>query len=47
MPWGRHEGEALAQIPSDYLRWILEHAAAADDDLRHDVVSVLEERGQR
>ena len=47
MPWGRHEGDALAQIPSDYLRWILDHADAADDDLRRDVGAVLEERGRR
>ena len=47
MPWGRHEGDALAQIPSDYLRWVLEHADAADDDLRHDINAVLEERQQR
>uniref|UniRef100_A0A6M3LCY2 Putative quorum-sensing-regulated virulence factor n=1 Tax=viral metagenome TaxID=1070528 RepID=A0A6M3LCY2_9ZZZZ len=23
MPWGKHQGECVGQVPSSYLRWIL------------------------
>lgn len=25
MPWGKHKGEDIEDIPSDYLRWLAEN----------------------
>lgn len=38
MPWGKHEGEDIEDIPSDYLVWLAENceqdyiATAADEE---------------
>jgi hypothetical protein len=34
MTFGRHKGQPLSEIPSDYLVWILEHANNAKPYLR-------------
>ena len=31
MPFGKHKGVLLAEVPTDYLWWVLETAAATDD----------------
>jgi uncharacterized protein (DUF3820 family) len=28
MPWGKHKGVALANVPADYLIWIYENSKA-------------------
>jgi hypothetical protein len=33
MPWGKHSGKCIADIPSDYLKWIYD-ISDADDDLK-------------
>jgi hypothetical protein len=34
MPWGKHRGMDLADVPEDYLRWALEHAEVMGPVLR-------------
>lgn len=46
MPFGKHKGERVDQLPSDYLRWLLEKEVIQDDDLEDYVVQVLERRGE-
>lgn len=41
MPFGKHFGEPLQQVPSGYLRWLLEKCDNVDDDLRYSVQQAL------
>jgi Putative quorum-sensing-regulated virulence factor len=34
MPWGRYQGRTLAELPADYLRWIVFESTAASADRR-------------
>lgn len=40
MPWGKHKGEFIDQLPSGYLKWLAENcendeiASEADDEYR-------------
>jgi len=34
MPFGKHKGTALDQVPHDYIRWALANMPALDADLR-------------
>jgi hypothetical protein len=34
MPWGRHRGADLADVPESYLQWALENAEAMSSTLR-------------
>jgi hypothetical protein len=44
MPWGKHRGELIADIPSSYLAWLVENA----DDLRHDLeMAIRDELARR
>lgn len=31
MPFGKHKGEDLADLPLDYLRWLCENVSGNDD----------------
>ena len=33
MPWGKHKGRLLCDIPSDYLHWLFDKSEA-DDELK-------------
>lgn len=39
MPFGKHKGKDLENVPDDYLLWVLENA----DNLRGDLKTYLEE----
>lgn len=41
MPWGKHKGVALKDIPRDYLKWILRSADVATPGLKDAVRAVL------
>ncbi len=43
MPFGKHFGSALADVPSDYLRWALRNIPDMDADLRWSVEQVLQQ----
>jgi Arc/MetJ family transcription regulator len=43
MPFGKHRGEYLCDIPTSYLRWLVK-LENLDDDLRADVQTELESR---
>jgi len=45
MPFGRHKGEPLDEIPDSYLRWLL-HRADLREPLRSDVQDELRRRFQ-
>jgi hypothetical protein len=34
MPWGKHKGQDLADVPESYLQWALENAEAMSPTLR-------------
>ncbi len=34
MPWGKHKGQPIGQIPRSYMRWCLENADALAPELR-------------
>lgn len=44
MPFGKHRGEALADIPSDYLRWVVRKANTADRTLKRRIHEELDRR---
>jgi hypothetical protein len=46
MPWGRHQGTDLADLPKSYLRWLV-GLENLDDELREAVRAELQRRGQR
>ncbi len=43
LPFGKHRGKPVSQVPNDYLRWLLETARDLNDDLRTAVESRLSE----
>lgn len=34
MPFGKHRGEKLRNLPKSYVNWLLANATELDDDLR-------------
>jgi hypothetical protein len=44
MPWGKHRGEPLRDIPLGYLAWALESAASLDDELREAICDEVRHR---
>lgn len=34
MPWGKHKGKPLKEVPDDYLMWVLDHADKANPTLK-------------
>lgn len=46
MPFGKHRGSHLRDLPTDYLQWVVnpQKCEAADDDLRHSCQVILDER---
>ena len=43
MPFGKHKGRALSDIPTDYLIWLLDNATALSRQLRRAIETVVEE----
>lgn len=41
MPWGKHKGTPLHEVPASYLRWCLNNADSLDDSLRREIEEVL------
>jgi uncharacterized protein (DUF3820 family) len=41
MPWGKHKGELIEDIPAGYLRWALDNAENLKDDLREEIENQL------
>jgi hypothetical protein len=41
MPFGRHRGKPLSEVPTEYLRWALANATAMGPELREQVEAVL------
>lgn len=42
MPWGKHVGMLLINLPTSYKRWLLEEAQDIDPDLRHSIALFYE-----
>ena len=34
MPFGKHKGKKISEVPSDYCRWAVENMTSIDDDLK-------------
>ena len=34
MPWGKHKGEDVEDLPTDYLQWIAENVTGSDALIR-------------
>lgn len=43
--FGKHKGAPLAQVPHDYLRWVLREVRLLPDTTRRDIEAVLATRG--
>lgn len=43
MPFGKHKGEDLEDIPLSYLRWVLRNVYLWDDELRSDMENLTGE----
>jgi hypothetical protein len=43
MPFGKHKGRALSDIPTDYLIWLLDNATALSRQLKRAIETVVEE----
>lgn len=41
MPWGKHKGKLLSEVPPDYLRWALKNADSMSSVLRGEIERVL------
>ncbi len=41
MPWGKHRGEDLEDVPESYLLWVLDHADNASQTLREAIRGIL------
>ena len=48
MPFGKHKGTLLSEVPTDYLWWVIEGAVAVDrfPGLAEAVEDELERRGE-
>lgn len=44
MPWGKHAGTAMEDVPSGYFRWILRKADYASADLKAEIREELDRR---
>ena len=44
LPFGRHRGVTIADVPSDYLEWLLSGVASLSKDVRYTAESELERR---
>jgi hypothetical protein len=44
MPFGKYKGEALADIPGDYLQWVLENCTNMKRELAVEIRNELAER---
>jgi hypothetical protein len=45
MPFGKHAGKRLDEVPPGYLVWVLENCRRIDPDLREAIEQMLEEGG--
>jgi hypothetical protein len=45
LPFGRHQGQPLTEVPSDYLRWVLAEVGTLSHRLRQAVSEELGRRG--
>jgi hypothetical protein len=43
MPFGKHKGKPLGEVPKDYLQWLLRKADRMDSDTREAVEIVLKQ----
>jgi hypothetical protein len=41
MPWGKHKGKPLNEVPRDYLVWAIENAEIMKPDLRREIETFL------
>jgi hypothetical protein len=44
MPFGKHKGEELEDIPVSYLRWVLRTVDLFDDELRQEIEDIVGEK---
>ncbi len=44
MPFGKHKGRRVSEVPKDYLRWLIAHCARFEPDLRQAIEDRLKSR---
>jgi uncharacterized protein (DUF3820 family) len=44
MPFGKHRGQEVEELPTSYLRWCLDNLGWMNDDLREEMEEVLSHR---
>jgi uncharacterized protein (DUF3820 family) len=49
MPWGKYEGESMANVPSDYLIWLWDNGRCSGEVKQYikDNLDVLQEEAKR
>lgn len=47
MPFGKHRGELLENIPAEYLRWVLLNVETLDPNVEKEIENQLEMREGR
>lgn len=45
MPWGKYEGKELGEVPTSYLKWLVDNIDFGWEDLLFDVKCELSTRG--
>jgi hypothetical protein len=45
MPFGKHRGQALSEIPGDYINWLLDNCGNLRDPLKSALIAEQQRRG--
>lgn len=46
MPFGKHKGTLMSEVPTDYIQWALSKMGYLDDDMRRTMELILAERSE-
>lgn len=47
MPFGKHKGKPITQLPTSYLKWAAENGTSLPGEIKHEIVEILKTRGTK